>query len=66
MRLLTTHQFYVYVVNTEDMKVLQEITLDYSQLLTSTRNFKYQNSKMKVLPIENFCMEVSADKELLQ
>jgi hypothetical protein len=54
----------VYVVNAEDMKVLQEILIDYSPLLISP-SMTYSNNKLKVLAIESFKLVVSSDKELL-
>lgn len=53
----------------EECKVIQEIELDISEILTYSADklsFGYSNDKLKILQIENFEMTLEFDKPLLQ
>lgn len=51
-KFISKEMFKVYVVRAEDSKIMQEITLDYSQFLMYPEDklsLKYQNYKMKII-----------------
>lgn len=78
IRAICNKKFYIYLVNTDDMKIREEVLLDFSCLLCDKREqpevilpyiyltkFIYENSKSKIMEIENFRFRLSCDKVLL-
>lgn len=71
MRFIESHaetlckkKLYLYFVNADDMKVLQEFQFDYSCMLNQ-QNYEFQHSKMKILEILDFKFSIQSDKPLL-
>jgi len=59
--------FYIYLINTAENKVMQEIYFDYSPFLfpKKARPIKYFSDKMLIPAIENFHFRMTPSKELL-
>ncbi|KRX01048.1 hypothetical protein PPERSA_00796 [Pseudocohnilembus persalinus] len=68
-KLLCEREFQIQFVNVEENKIIQEISLDFSQILmyqSDQLTFKYKNDKMKIMEIEDFQFFMEFDKPLLQ
>ncbi|CAD8173492.1 unnamed protein product [Paramecium octaurelia] len=61
---LSKKKLYMYFVNADDMKVMQEFQFDYS-LMLNTPSFEFAFSKMRIMEILDFKFNIQSDKPLL-
>lgn len=64
---ISSKQFYLYFVNSEDNKVEHSLLLDYSCLLTPTHppSFSFESNTIRAMGVDSFSLKLTADKPLL-